>query len=99
MWVRCCIILHNIILRIEAENFNQNWRKELYEIWDTAEGAERRQGQEAVQLGLDGESDEGETELQRAQRQVLTNGQTWRFHHRVMDDLFNSPTSGAVRRT
>ena len=97
MWVRCCIILHNIILRIEAENFDQNWREELYEIWDTAEGAERRQGREAVQLGLDGESDEGETELQRAQRQVLTNGQ--RFRHRVMDDLFNSPTSGAVRRT
>ena len=97
MWVRCCIILHNIILRIEAKNFDQNRCEELYEIWDTAEGAERRQGQEAVQLGLDGESDEGETELQRAQRQVLTNGQ--RFRHRVMDDLFNSPTSGAVRRT
>jgi hypothetical protein len=98
MWVRCCIILHNIILRIEAENFDQNWREELYEIWDTAEGAERRIRREAVQLGLDGESDgEGETELQRAQCQVLTNGQ--RFRHRVMNDLFNSPTSGAVCHT
>ena len=94
MWVHCCIILHNIILHIEAENFNQNWHKELYEIWDIAEGTEHRQGREVVQLGLDGESDEGETELQCAQRQVLTNRQ--RFHHRVMDDLFNSPTSGAV---
>jgi hypothetical protein len=55
-------------------------------------------GRKQVQLGLDGESDgEGETELQRAQRQVLTNGQ--RFRHRVMNDLFNSPTSGAVCRT
>ncbi|KAF8236958.1 hypothetical protein L208DRAFT_1249725, partial [Tricholoma matsutake] len=25
MWIRCCIILHNLILRIEAGNINTEW--------------------------------------------------------------------------
>jgi len=57
------------------------------------EGAEHRRRQE---LGLDDESGD-ETDLQRARRQVLSDGQ--RFRRKVMNDLFNSPTSRAVRCT
>ena len=57
------------------------------------EGAEHRRRQE---LELDHESGD-KTDLQRARHQVTTNGQ--RFHRKVMNDLFDSPVSGAVRRT
>ena len=95
MWVRCCIILHNLILRIEGGHINSELREELYQFWNSAEGAEHRRRQE-VDLGLDDES-EDETELSRARRQVMSDGQ--RFRRKVMNDLFDSPTSGAVRRT
>jgi hypothetical protein len=93
MWIRCCIILHNLILQVEAGNINSEWREELYRNWVSVEGGEHRRREE---LGLDDES-EDETDLQRARRQVMSDGQ--RFRRRVMNDLFNSPTSGAVRRT
>jgi hypothetical protein len=93
MWIRCCIILHNLILRIEAAGVSSEWHEELYRLWDTAEGAEYRRRHEEA---LDEESDD-DTELTRAQRQVTTDGQ--RFRRRLMNDLFDSPTSGAVRRT
>jgi hypothetical protein len=96
MWIRCCIILHNLILRIEAGNIDSEWQEELYQIWNSIEGAEHRRRQEEAELGLDDES-EDETELQRARRQVMSDGQ--KFRRKVMNDLFNSPTSGAVRRT
>ena len=96
MWIRCCIILHNLILRIEEGNINSEWQEELYEIWNSIEGAEHRRWQEEAELGLDNES-EDETELQHACRQVMSDGQ--KFRHKVMNDLFNSPTSGAVRCT
>jgi hypothetical protein len=96
MWIRCCIILHNLILRIEAGNINFEWREELYRFWDTAEGAAHRRRQEAVELRLDDEG-EDETELQRARRHAMSDGQ--KFRYKVMNNLFNSPTSGAVRRT
>jgi hypothetical protein len=96
MWIRCCIILHNLILRIEAGNINPEWREELYQIWNTVEGAEHRRRQDVAELGLDNES-EDETELQRARRRAMSDGQ--KFRRRVMNSLFDSPTSGAVRRT
>jgi hypothetical protein len=96
MWIRCCIILHILILRIEARNIDSEGQEELYQIWNSIEGAEHRRRQEEAELGLDDES-EDETELQRAPRQVMSDGQ--KFCCKVMNDLFNSPTSGAVRRT
>jgi hypothetical protein len=96
MWIWCCIILHNLILRIEAGNIDSEWQEELYQIWNSIEGAEHWRRQEEAELGLDDESKD-EMELQRAHRQVMSDGQ--KFRHKVMSDLFNSPTSGAVRCT
>lgn len=93
MWIRCCLILHNLILRIEAGGVDAAWREELYNIWDSAEGAERRRRQEE---GLD-DGSEDELEPGRAERQAMSGGQ--RFRCNVMNNLFDSPASGAVRRT
>lgn len=93
IWIRCCIILHNLILQVEAENFDPDWRDELRHTWDSREGAERRREQEERGRDDDNEDDD----IQRARRQVMSEGQ--RFRRRVMNNLFNSPTSGAVRRT
>jgi hypothetical protein len=62
MWICCCIILHNLILRIEAGNIDNVWHEELFQIWNMAEGAEHRCRQEQE---LDNESGD-ETDLQRA---------------------------------
>jgi hypothetical protein len=51
------------------------------------------------ELGL-GDQDDDEvdgSDLQQARLQVMSDGQ--KFRYKVMDDLFNSPTSGAVCRT
>ena len=29
MWARTCIILHNLIIHIEGDNFNDQWRESL----------------------------------------------------------------------
>lgn len=29
MWARVCIILHNLIIRIEGDNFDEKWRDGL----------------------------------------------------------------------
>ena len=92
MWIRCCIILHNLILRIEEGRDLTGWREELYNIWDEREGAEHRQREE----NNDTESDDN-TALQRARRRLMSDGQ--KFRNRVVKMLFDSETSGAVRRT
>ena len=46
MFIRCCIILHNLILRIEGGTFDAEFREELCE-----------QGQEGFQLPQDVDSD------------------------------------------
>jgi hypothetical protein len=96
MWIRCCIILHNLILRIEGDGVDSDWHEELFEAWNSAEGRASRRGLEEAALGLDDES-EDETELQRARREAMSDGQ--KFRRKVLNDLFNSPTSGAVRRS
>jgi hypothetical protein len=93
MWVQCCIILHNLILRIEAGNVNSEWQEELYQIWNLVEGAAHRCQQEEAELGLDDKS-EDESELQCARCEVMSDGQ--KFCRRVMNNLFNSPTSRAI---
>lgn len=93
MWIRCCIILHNLILRIEAGKDHAEWREELYNIWDEREGAEHRQRGEGVDTESEGDD---ATDLQRARRHLMTDGQ--KFRHRLMRKLFDSETSGAVHR-
>ena len=91
MWIRCCIILHNLILRIEAGNDHREWREELYNVWDQREGAEHRQWQ------AEGEASEDDhDELDLARRRLMTDGQ--KFRYRLMNQLFDSETSGALRR-
>ena len=29
MWAHVCIMLHNLIIRIEGDNFDEKWRKSL----------------------------------------------------------------------
>jgi hypothetical protein len=95
MWIRSCIILHNLILQVEdrSERGNPEWRELLIREWTAVEGAEHQRRQE-----LQADDDSGdESDLGRARHQAMSDGQ--RFRIRVMNDLFNSPTSGAVRRT
>ena len=32
MWARVCIVLHNLIIRIEGDNFDEKWRESLVNI-------------------------------------------------------------------
>jgi hypothetical protein len=92
MWIRCCIILHNLILRIEEGRDHTEWREELYNVWDEREGAEHRRREEEADT-----ENEDATEVQRARRRLMSDGQ--KFRNRLMKKLFDSETSGAVRRT
>ena len=89
MWIQCCIILHNLVLQIEAGNNHQEWREELYNIWDQREGAEHRWWQEEAEE----ESEDDHDELELACHCLMTNGQ--KFRYRLMKQLFDSKTSGA----
>jgi hypothetical protein len=91
MWIRCCIILHNLILRIEEGRDHSEWREELYNAWNEREGAEHRRDD------ADTEDEDNTTELQRARRHLMSDGQ--KFRYRLMKKLFDSETSGAVHRT
>jgi len=87
MWARVCIVLHNLIIRIEGDNFDERWREGLVRT-----GLDREHG-------VNGDTDEEEMpedELERARRRHETPGQ--RFRLRVMDALFDSPFSMVERR-
>jgi hypothetical protein len=92
MWICVYIVLHNLILQIKdwAEHFNSKWREELYQGWVSLEGVERQCRRE---LELDDNSGD-ESDLGCARRRVISDGQWFRL--KVMNDFFNSPTSGAV---
>jgi hypothetical protein len=90
MWIRSCIILHNLILRVEEGRDHTEWREELYDIWNEREGAEHRHREDDTE-------NEDITELQQARRRLMSDGQ--KFRHRLMKKLFDSEASGAVRRT
>ena len=89
MWIQCCIILHNLVLRIEARNDHQKWQEELYNLLDQREGAEHRQWQEEAET----ESEDDHDELELARHRLMTDGQ--KFQNRLMKQLFDSEMSGA----
>jgi hypothetical protein len=85
MWARVCLILHNLIIRIEGDNFDQEWRESL-----------SRAGLARDDAGVDADRDDGPEEgLEQARRRLETPGQ--RFRLRIMEDLFNN-TSRLVER-
>ena len=86
MWAHVCIILHNLIICIEGDNFNEDWREQIRETnldRDDAYG--------------DVDEDDGlEDMLEQAQRRLETPRQHFRL--KLMDNLFNSPSCAAEHR-
>lgn len=87
MWARVCIVLHNLIIRIEGDNFDEGWRECL---------VRRGLANERGDAEEEEEEEDAEDELERAQRRLETPGQ--RFRRKVMDNLFNSPSCRVERR-
>jgi hypothetical protein len=85
MWARVCIVLHNLIIRIEGDNFDGVWRDGL-----VRRGLDIEHGSDAE------EEDDAGDDLERARRRLETPGQ--RFRVRLMDKLFDSPFCNAERR-
>jgi hypothetical protein len=90
MWARVCIVLHNLIIRIEGNNFDDVERADL-----VRRGLHEGHGHAGA--GGDGvdEDDPGD-DLEQARRRLETPGQ--RFRVRLMSDLFDSPSCNATRR-
>jgi hypothetical protein len=78
MWARVCIVLHNLIIRIEGDNFDKSWRECLVRTGLDHERA----------IGDADEEDEPGDTLEEARRRLETPGQ--RFRLKVMDDLLTS---------
>src|SRR5712672_1443797 len=87
MWARVCIILHNLIIRIEGDNFDETWRDGL--VRSGLDG-------ELDDFYRSEEEDEPGSALERARRRHETPGQ--RFRLKLMNDLFNSPFRNVERR-
>ena len=85
MWARICIVLHNLIIRIEGDNFDEVWREGLV-----------RRGLDCGANSDADEEDEPEDMLEQARRRLETPGQ--RFRLKLMNDLFDSPFSRVERR-
>lgn len=85
MFIRSCIILHNIIIRLEGGHYESSFREELYQT-----------GWEDWNPGSDEGADLSDEELRAARRRIETPGQ--RFRKQVMTRLFDSSSSGAQRR-
>jgi hypothetical protein len=78
MWARVCIMLHNLIIRIKGDNFDEGWRECLVRT-----GLANKRGDAE-------EEEDAEDVLERAQWRLETPGQ--HFRYKVMDNLFNSPS-------
>ena len=65
MWARVCIVLHNLIIRIEGDNFDERWRDSVV-----------RRGLDLEHTDTDSdEGDEPEDDLEHAWRRLETPGQ------------------------
>lgn len=79
-WACVCIILHNLIICIEANNFNKDLRKQI-----------RGAGLDCDDTYSDTDEDNGLKDmLKQMQQQLKTSEQ--HFKIRLMDNLFNSPS-------
>jgi hypothetical protein len=74
-----CIVLHNLIICIEGDNFDKRWRECLVRM---GLGDERSADTD--------EEDGPEDALEQARQRLETPGQ--RFRQKLMDNLFNSPS-------
>jgi hypothetical protein len=63
MWARVCIVLHNLIIHIEGDNFDETWRESLV-----------RRGMDHEPANGDIDEDEPEDKLEGARRRVQTDG-------------------------
>ena len=85
MWARVCIVLHNLIIRIEGDNFDEVWRDGLVQTGLDHERADDD----------DDDDDEHGNELEHACRRLETPGQ--RFRVKLMNDLFDSELCNVER--
>ena len=67
MWARVCIVLHNLIIRIEGDNFDEEWRDGLVQT-----GLDHGRGDGFADPD---EDDEHRDDLERARRRLETPGQ------------------------
>ena len=86
MWVRVCLILHNLIIQIEGDNFDEEWRESLSRAGLAGDGLARDDaGVDADRPDRDDGPEEG---LVQARQRLETPGQHFRL--RIMEDLFNN---------
>jgi hypothetical protein len=85
MWVRVCIVLHNLIVHIEGDNFDKAWRDGLVRA-----GLDRERGADTD------EEDEPQDDLGCARRCLEMPGQ--RFRLKLMSELFDSEFCTAEHR-
>lgn len=99
MFIRCCLILHNLIIRVEANSFDTGFREQLYRAGRDAEqeGA-RGDLEDGAEDDEDDDDSDDEDGVGRARRRLDRRG-GYKFRRSIMNRLFDSPTSGAVRRT
>ena len=84
MWACICIILHNLIIWIKGDNFDERWRESLV-----------RTGRDDGANSNADENDEPEDALKQARWRLETPGQ--HFWLKIMDDLFTSRSCAAER--
>src|SRR6266849_10340700 len=87
MWTCACIILHNLIICIKGDNFDNQWRESLVRM---GLEHEREAGDDT-----DEEEEPGDA-LEQAQQRLAMPGQ--RFRLQLMDNLFDSPFLTVERR-
>ena len=86
IWVRCCLILHNLIIRIEeGTGVDEEWRTELIR-----EGLERTERQR--------ERDQNRSEEDNNDEDYPDQTRGQGFRRNLMDKLFNSEYTNAYRR-
>jgi hypothetical protein len=83
MWIRTCIVLHNLIIRLEEGRIDEEWREELYRI-----GREDGPANDDEESESDEDEEGADADLRRARRLNRPAGE--RFRHKVMDALFDS---------
>jgi hypothetical protein len=86
-WIKCCIILHNMIIRFETDHRKQDGTYESSLKWARVEGEDF--------IAQEFEDPDGD-EVVGDRNYEGTPGQVTRA--RLMDELFDSPQSNAQRR-